>query len=177
MNPHTADTEKTQTPAKPTKGWFGRNMLWFLPTVILLPILFCCGGGGGLTWFAMGKMMEQKPYVDTLALLQQDPRVTQDMGSPIESPDLLGLIRGNGTMNLNISNSNHRFDAIVPIEGPNSRGTLFIEAESRDGGATWTYLVREVEIDATGRRINLIGTGSNGPIGPIPFPIPPENSN
>jgi len=152
---------------KPQKGWFGRNWMWFLPTVILLPILFCCGGGWWLVSFGMNELMNTPPYVDTLAELESNDEVVNAIGTPITSPegfsDLIDLMENGGSFNIAQVNSQMEFDAKVPISGPNGRGTLIIAASSSDGGVTWDYSVREVQVDATGDVIDLLTPGATAP--------------
>jgi hypothetical protein len=147
-------------PKQKKKGWFGRNWFWFIPLVVLLPILCCCGGGAWLVSFGVGEIMDAGAYKDTLAELEQNAEVQQAIGTPIDSPegfmDLVAMEENGGTINLNGSGSGLDFDARVPVSGPNGSGMLVIEAQSNDGGNSWTYTKRELEVDGTGEVINLI---------------------
>ncbi len=157
------------TPASsqaPRPSWFKRNWLWFIPTIILLPIFCCCGGGGALIWFSLGKVLDIAPYKDSVALIEQDSAVQNALGTPIVAPegftDLITMMQNGGRFDFNQINSQMQFDAEIPVSGPNGTGKLFIEAESADG-VTWTYTVREVHIDQTGEVIDLLPAGSRAP--------------
>lgn len=171
MTQHPSDVEMSYPqPDQPKKGWFGRNWLWFVPVVILLPILCCCGGGGALVWFGIQTITDLPPYKDSVAAVQQDADIQAELGSPISAPGVFEMLSSGGDMNANSVGSSIDFDATVPISGPNGSGTLRIEAESNDGGATWTYQVREFEIDATGEVIDLMPAGSTSPADNTPAP-------
>lgn len=148
----------------PRPSWFKRNWLWFVPTIILLPIFCCCGGGGALIWFGMGKIFELPPYKDSVALMEQDATVQQALGTPITSPqgfgDFVSMMQNGGTFNMNQVNSQIDFDTDIPVSGPNGTGRLIVVASSTDGGVTWTYTTQEVHIDATGDIIDLLPPGS-----------------
>lgn len=139
-----------QQPPKPQKNWFGRNWFWFVPVIILLPIFCCCGGGGALIWFGIGQALEMPPYKDSIALAEQNTEVQNQLGTPIDSPegfmDLVTMMQEGGEFNFNQTNSFMMFDAKVPLHGPNGTGMLTIEAESPDGGLTWTYTLQEIEL-------------------------------
>ena len=153
------------TPANgeaPRPSWFKRNWLWFIPTLILLPIFCCCGGGGALVWFTLGKVLDIAPYKDSVALIEQDSDVQNALGTPIVSPegffDLVTMLQDGAQYNFTQVNSQMEFSAEIPVSGPNGTGKLFIEADSSDG-VTWSYTVREVHIDSTGEVINLLQGG------------------
>lgn len=159
-NPSDLGMPQQHAPSQKKKGWFARNWMWFLPTVILLPILCCCGGGYFLLSAGVGKMLETPAYQDSVTMMQQDAAVQQALGTPIKTPegftDLIAMEEQGGAMNINMSGSTTDFDARVPVSGPNASGMLVIEAQSTDGGNTWTYQVRQVEIDGSGEIIDLL---------------------
>ena len=84
--------------APPQRSWLGRNWLWFVPTIILLPIFCCCGGGGLLVWWGVGEVLDTPAYKDSVALAAQDADVIAALGSPIKSPegfsDLIKMMHG-----------------------------------------------------------------------------------
>ena len=156
MSQHPSEVAMSRQARRPQKGWFGRNWIWFVPTIILLPVLCCCGGGGGLMWFGIKTLTELPPYKDSIAAVQADPDIQAELGSPIPTPGVFGMMSSGGDMNVNSAGSSMQFDASVPISGPNGSGTLYVEAESNDGGASWIYIVREFEINGTGDVIDLL---------------------
>lgn len=156
---------------KPKRGWFARNWLWFVPTVILLPLCCCCGGPIGLIWWGVGEVLDIAPYKDSIALAEQDTQVQNQLGTPIDAPegfmDLVATLQQGGEFNFNQVGSMMQFDARIPLSGPKGSGTLYVEAESLDG-VNWTYTVQQVELP-DGTIIDLIpaGQGGNGPAQPI----------
>ncbi len=169
MTQHPSDTEmswqQNQQPAKPKKGWFGRNWKWFLPTIILLPLLCCCGGPIGFFWWAGNQIFDMAPYKDSLTAAEQDPAVQQAIGTPIDAPDsiiALGKMQQEGgKFNVNSTGSTIDYDVSMPISGPNGTGMLVVVAQSTDGGATWVYTTQEVHVDSTGEVIDLTQPASN----------------
>ncbi len=154
-------------PAKPPKGWFGRNWLWFVPTIILLPLLCCCGGGGLLIWYGIGQFKEMPPFKDSVIAAEQDPRVQQALGSNITAMGFIEAAQAGKELQFNTSTNNlaTEVDMSIPIKGSAGTGMLIVEAQSTDG-VTWTYTVREVQIDATGEVIDLVNSTSVDPASP-----------
>lgn len=148
---------------KPPKGWFGRNWLWFVPLVIVLPIVVCCGGGAALVYFGLGEFEKLPPYKDSIDLVKQDPQIAAELGSPVEVPSLYGILSSGGEVNYASSNMTFEFDARIPISGPNGSAEFYIEADSSDN-VKWTYTTREVVLP-DGTVIDLTN--------PSPTPIAP----
>ena len=63
--------------APPRKGWFGRNWLWFVPTIVLLPICLCGGMCVVVPYFAMRGLSESGAYKLALDTVQQNAEVVQ----------------------------------------------------------------------------------------------------
>ncbi|MBL9124717.1 MAG: hypothetical protein JNG90_13860 [Planctomycetaceae bacterium] len=72
-------------PAAPQKGWFGRNWLWFVPTIVLLPLCLCGGLCVGVPYFAMRGLAESGAYKIALETVQQNAEVKEALGEPIEA--------------------------------------------------------------------------------------------
>ena len=145
---------------KPQRSWFGRNWLWFVPVLILLPVFCCCGGGGALVWWGVSEMKNLPPYADSVTVAEQDAAVQQVLGTPITVPTVLGIPNG-GEFDLSIDSSGQTFTANIPLNGTTASGTLRIEANSPDG-VSWTYTIREVEL-ADGTVIDLNPRGQRHP--------------
>lgn len=149
-------------PNKPQKGWFGRNWLWFIPVIIILPIILCCGGCSLLGYFTVQKGMEELKnfpgYKNSVAAMEANTDVTDALGTPIE---VAGLIAAASTGNpAEISES--EIDISYPITGPKGSGLLIIDAEL-DSNGQWVWRTLTVHIDATGEDIDLLGSSGITP--------------
>lgn len=153
MSQHPSEVEMSRQQAAPQqkKGWFGRNWLWFVPLVILLPVLCCCGGGGALMWFGVKQIFEMPPYKDSLALAEQHPDIQQALGTPLEAPDnffsLVSMMKDGGQFDIQNSGSQIDFDIEMPVSGPKGSGKLIVTANSSDSGISWTYTQQELHLD------------------------------
>ncbi|XAM00966.1 cytochrome c oxidase assembly factor Coa1 family protein [Phycisphaeraceae bacterium D3-23] len=146
---------------KPPKGWFARNWWWFLALVIGGPIFCCCGGGGLMTYMASQKinqMIEDNPaYKQAMTLLESNPEVAQELGTPITVPGAMELMsQGGGSKSVSVTSSGNSrtFDANIPVTGPNGSGTLVIVAEDATNNGTWTFKELYLELPS-GERIEL----------------------
>ena len=128
------------------RGWFGRNWKWFVPLVIVLPIIVCCGGVTAIVGGVFGMIKSSEPYKYALAQAQSNPQVTAALGTPIEA----GFFAGG---NINLNNDDGAADLVIPIKGPKGSGTLFVTATKTDG--VWTYQTLEVLPAGSQQRIRL----------------------
>lgn len=158
---HFADNLSQPAPGeKPKRGWFKRNWLWFIPTVVLVPLLCCCGGPIGLFWAALSALFNLPPYQDTIALAEQNAIVQQEIGTPLDAPDgFMDLVEISGQGGIFEADETYLY-AEVPISGSNGTGWLYIDATTSDGGLTWTYTTREIHIDSTGDVVDLLNPGN-----------------
>lgn len=155
------DLSQPATNNKPKRGWFRRNLLWFLPTVILVPLFCCCGGPIGLVWFGLSVMFNLPPYQDTITLAEQNAIVQQEIGTPIDAPDgFMDLVKLAEQGGMFEADETYIY-AELPISGPNGTGWMYIDATSSDGGQTWTFTTQEIHIDSTGDVIDLLPAGSS----------------
>lgn len=145
-------------PQGPKRSWFGRNWFWLVPLLVLMPLCCCCGGPLGLFWWGANQLKSTPPYVDSVAVAQQDPAVQMALGAPIEVPTILGLPNGSD-FDFGIDPTGQTFEATLVLNGSSASGTLRIEAQSSDG-VNWTYTVRQVAL-ADGTVIDLIPAGGN----------------
>lgn len=70
--------------AAPQRGWWSRNWLWFVPTLLLGLALVCCGGIFGAGLFFVSKVQQLEPYLLSLAAVAKDEKVIEAIGEPIE---------------------------------------------------------------------------------------------
>jgi Cytochrome oxidase complex assembly protein 1 len=133
-------------PPFPQRSWFSRNWKWFMPTVILGPILALVLLIGGLFALGLSAIKSSEPYQHAVTAATHDARVTGPMGAPV-TPGwyFLGSI--------NVSGSAGDADLTVPLNGTVRHGTVHVVARKSEG--IWSYQTLEVQIDGASARINL----------------------
>lgn len=131
-------------------SWFSRNWKWFIPTVVLGPILLILLFVGGVLSLVFGMMKTSEPYQHAVAVATADPRVSAGLGVPV-TPGWYA------SGNINVSGSSGSADLSVPLNGKLRHGTVYVVAKKSAG--VWRYQTLEVAIDGQPGRINLL----NGP--------------
>jgi len=146
----------------PKKGWFARSWWWFLPLVIGGPIL-CCGGGVGLFFVTAnsisGMVEDSQAYKEGVKLLEANPEVKQELGTPITVATGMDLVTGGGSANISQSGSSQSLDARIPVSGPNGSGHLVLVADSGANGVSFTTLRLDTD---SGVSIDLMPGGAGG---------------
>lgn len=136
---------------QPKKTWWSRNWKWVVPVgcgVPLLIVLMC----GGLIYviFSMflGMIKETDAYKDSLTMVQQNPAVQVEIGTPIEPGYMVfGKIEMSG-------NSSGFADFSYPVTGPNGEGWVYVVAEKT--GGRWEFKL--VRFESTMADIDLVTT-------------------
>jgi hypothetical protein len=128
-------------------SWFSRNKKWFIPTVIVVPILLIALFVGGILALVFGMMKSSEPYQHAVAAASADTRVIAQLGAPVTT----GWFAGG---NINISGSSGTADLSIPLNGPQRHGTVYVVA--RESGGVWRYQRLEVRIEGVPERINLL---------------------
>lgn len=147
---HVDDSQSQHEPAAftaepPRRGWFARNWFWLVPLVIILPFVLCVGCCTGI-FAAIGiGMKNSEPYTRALAAVQEDPRVQEAIGTPVEDVTWLPT----GEINRTNNQGDARFD--FDVEGP--KGRAHVRTESRMIDGVWSIVELIVIVDATGERI------------------------
>jgi hypothetical protein len=136
----------------PRKSWFARNWKWFIPTVILVPLLLLALFIGVIFSAVFGMMKSSEPYQHAVAAASQDARVSSQLGTPVK-PGWYA------TGNVNISGDSGDADIAIPLNGTLHHGTVYVAA--RKSGGVWSYQRLEVEIEGVPDRINLLPTPSH----------------
>lgn len=129
------------------KGWWSRNMAWFIP-VLVLGVLGACGGG--VFWLLnviFGFIRDSDVYKQSLADARANPAVVAALGEPIEEA-------GWPSGSIQYSGASGSADLRIPIKGPNGQAALYVVASRAMG--TWTYTTQSVVLDATGEPIDLL---------------------
>ncbi len=133
-------------PPYPQKSWFSRNWKWFIPTVILGPILAIVLLIGGLLALGLSAIKSSEPYQHAVTAATHDARVTGAMGAPV-TPGWYFL------GNINVSGSTGDADLTVPLNGTARHGTVHVVARKSEG--IWDYQTLVVQIDGVPEHINL----------------------
>jgi len=135
MNPYDAPQSDPDVP--PQRGWFRRNALWFVPTMLGLGMvcvcpIACCSG----TIFGVFKALEESEAAAmALKVVQDSPEVKERLGEPIE----MGSVSGG-----NISMVNDGGEAMVNFSVDGPRGTAQVHTEADRQAGQWS--LRTVEV-------------------------------
>src|SRR5262249_36191983 len=137
-------------PPPPSQAsWFARNWKWFLPTVVLGPILLAALFIGGVVSLVFGMMKSSEPYQHALDVAIHDARATGQLGAPI-TPGWYA------SGNINVSGAAGAAELAIPLIGKYGRGTLYVSARKSDG--IWSYQRLELAVDGAAERINLLAS-------------------
>lgn len=131
----------------PQKSWFRRNWLWFVPVVVLVPVIVCCGGITLLLSAIFSTIKSSDVYTEALQRARENPEVVELLGEPIE-PGF--FVSGN----LSFHNSSGSADLSFPISGPN--GSAVVNVKATRAGGSWKYSTLEVTAANSDRRIDLL---------------------
>jgi len=135
-----------QPSGPPQKGWFGRNWKWFVPlliVVVLSPCRLCAGFGGWAAFWLKGQVKKSQPYQDSLAIVQNDPRVTAALGTPVKvTTGPWGAIDEDATPSTIV--------AYYEVEGPNGSASVMLEGEKLNA-----WRIRVLTVDLPGGAVNL----------------------
>src|SRR5262249_2787694 len=130
-------------------GWFARNWKWFLPTVVLGPILLAALFIGGVVSLVFGMMKSSEPYQHAVEVATNDARAPRQLGEPITP----GWYAGG---NINVSGAAGAAELLIPLNGKLRHGTLYVSARKSDG--IWSYQRLELAVDGGAERINLLAS-------------------
>jgi hypothetical protein len=143
------------------RSWWSRNWVWFVPTVIGVPILLCAGVCGGLLYFGLGAFKQTQPYMAGFQAVQSHPGALAVLGSPVESGT---LVQGN----ISIQNDTGAVDFMIPVSGPKGSGAIKIKGTM--SGGQWIYSEITLVPDDGSPAIDL--RAAVGPLGKAPAPSP-----
>ncbi len=140
------------TPAPARRGWFRRNWLWFVPLMVVLVVLV----SAFIVWRQLFALKSSEPYQTALAGVQEDPRVIERLGQPVEEvawPPPSGSAReqdGGGSANL-----------VFSVKGP--KGKAQVRTEARRTRGQWGTTALEVTF-VDGKRITIdVAGGEEAP--------------
>jgi hypothetical protein len=132
----------------PRRGWFGRNWKWFVPLVIVLPIIVCCGGITTIMGVAFGAIKSSEPYKYAVAQAEANPQVVAALGTPIKTGFMV-------SGNINLNNDAGNADLSIPVSGPKGSGTIHVVGTKT--GGVWTYNSVTFQAAGSPQPIDLIG--------------------
>lgn len=135
------------------KGFWSNNWAWAVPLggcggCLLLVVGFVVLLGGGV----IGMFRSSDAYENAVELARSNQAVIEALGEPIKTGWL-----PNG--NISTSGSGGEADLTISLTGPKGKGTLYVVGTRR--AMEWTFELLEVEIEATGERIDLLGGGTS----------------
>ncbi|MEM1211027.1 MAG: cytochrome c oxidase assembly factor Coa1 family protein [Planctomycetota bacterium] len=133
--------------APPQRSWFGRNWKWFVPLLVLSPLLVCGGVITLLIGSVFGMLKGSQPYEDALLAAQNNPVLVAQLGEPIEAG--MGI-----SGSINYVNDDGDADLSYAVSGPNGSATLRVVGTKTSG--KWSYTVMTATVDG-GPTIDLIG--------------------
>jgi hypothetical protein len=143
-------------PAVPRETWFSRNWKWFLPTVIIVPILLLVLFAGAIASMVFGMMKSSEPYHHAVEVASHDPRVVRELGTPIETG---WLVSGS----FNVSGPSGEANLGIPLKGPLHNATVYVVAKKSED--VWTYQRLRVRVEGETVAINLLNVN---PLAPNP---------
>jgi hypothetical protein len=95
----------------------------------------------------MGSIKSSDAYKFALAKAQNDPRVQQRLGTPIEA----GMFASGS---INVSGSSGKADLTIPISGPKGKGSIYADATKFAG--EWKFNRLEVAFEGDPQRVDLL---------------------
>ena len=130
------------------KSWFGRNWLWFIPTVGCLGFILLIIFGIGAAIFGVSNMINNATPVEyAIEKASTNEKVIEWLGESIEKD---GIPSGN----ISFKNDNGEVDFSIPLKGNKGEGTLIIRGIKVNG--EWVYEDLYVRIKETQEEINLL---------------------
>ena len=131
------------------KPWVQRH--WILLLILSLGLMVALTGaiGFGAMYVFMSSMKDTEPYREAMRRTQADPRAIAALGQPIEpTGTILGAVeqKDGGTAQL-----------FIFVRGP--RGEADVQVEGTYHDRAWDYRVMQIDVDASGDRIDLLEGG------------------
>lgn len=170
----------------PRRGWWSRNWLWFVPTLLLVMILLCCGCPGGIFFWVVNQVYKSEVFTTAMQKIQANDEVKHALGEPITTvrwpPPAFSVEQSGGRGETDI-----RWE----IKGP--KGSAKAHAKARLAGERWEMVILEVVLP-DGKKVSLASAGGddeapafeggksgskeskpNAPPSPINLSMPPDD--
>ncbi len=129
------------------KSWFSRNWKWFIPVVVLVPVLLLVLFIGGILSLVFGMVKSSEPYKHGVAVVISDPQAVRALGAPVK---VGRLVSGN----INTSNDSGDADLSIPVSGSAHSGKLYVIAKKSAG--VWHYEKLQLWIDGQSSGLDLL---------------------
>lgn len=147
MSQHPSETETSYQDAGEAKpGWFSRNWKWLVPTIILVPVLFCCVVPGVLMLVFKDELVNMvDAYIEPIALAEENAAAQAALGTPMMPGEPVEETTSDATT----------IALVYPISGPDGSGE--IRAEFSIANPIEPVLTSAVlTVDDTGETIDLL---------------------
>src|SRR5258708_18000676 len=108
--------------APPPRSWFSRNWKWFVPLVVITPILLFTLFIGGIIALVFGIVKSSEPYKHGVQVVTHDPHALRALGSPVE----IGSLVSGST---NETGASGEANLAIPVHGSAHAGQLYVIAE------------------------------------------------
>lgn len=135
------------------ESWWKRNWKWVVP--VGCGVFFIVGiilAVGGVIWGVTSAISDSQPQQDAMKLVQQNKRVIELLGEPIETNGMTGG-------SFNSSNGYKTVQLTIPIKGPKGEATIRVEGEGV--GDKYTYQIMDVYSDEAEEIIKLLEAPEN----------------
>ncbi len=144
--------QRTFAPQQPQRGWFARNWLWFIPSLLIILFIFCCGVPAFIGFGVASKALRSGPYEVAMQKIQADPTIKRELGEPIEDVSWIPAGR------LEFENDRGEADLRFDVAGPKGQAKAHMAA--RFGNAKWELTILEVTL-SSGKTLQLLKDEGN----------------
>jgi Cytochrome oxidase complex assembly protein 1 len=134
-------------PQLPKRNWWSRNWKWLVPTGCLTLLILFAAFAAAISLVVFGAMKSTDVYKGAVARAKANPAVVEALGSPIQE----GMFVSGSS---HVTGASGESDLVIPISGPKGKGSIYLKAVKSLG--RWRYVDLVVEIQKTGKRIDLL---------------------
>ncbi len=131
----------------PNPSWFSRNWKWFVPVIVITPILLLTLFIGGIFAFVFGIMKSSEPYKHTVEVVTHDSQALQALGAPVE---IGRLVSGN----VNTTEDSGEADLSIPVHGSAHEGKVYVIAKKSSG--VWHYEKIQLWVNGESSGLDLL---------------------
>ncbi len=143
LDPGTLDQNVQEFGQPKRRGWWSRNWLWFVPTLLLGMVLLCCGCPVAIGLWFYGQVFNLEVFQVAMQKIEADETLRRELGEPIKPihwpPPAF-------------QPEEREIDVRWDIEGPKGRAKAHLK--SRLMGQRWETVTLEVVL-ANGKKVFL----------------------